>query len=63
MTRHTNILRLSTPPDAPVELSGWFGSLAVRIVAWVTTCADHYHAAALYEELSRLSDAELKRRG
>jgi len=63
MTRHTNILTLSTPADAPVYLSRCFGSLAAHIVAWVTTCADYYAAAALYEQLSRLSDAELKRRG
>ena len=30
---------------------------------WIQTAADHYAAATLYEELSRLSDAELRRRG
>jgi hypothetical protein len=34
-----------------------------RIVAWANTCADHYAAAAMYGQLSRLSDAELHRRG
>jgi hypothetical protein len=29
----------------------------------MTTCADYYAAAARYEELSRLSDGELERRG
>jgi hypothetical protein len=29
----------------------------------MTTCADYHAAAARYEELSRLSDAELERRG
>jgi hypothetical protein len=29
----------------------------------VRDCADHYAAAAAYEHLSRLSDAELKHRG
>ena len=37
--------------------------LLARATAWVKSCADHYAAAAAYEELSRLSDAELKRRG
>lgn len=37
--------------------------LLARITAWVKSCADHYAAAAAYEELSRLSDADLKRRG
>jgi hypothetical protein len=30
--------------------------------AWGETCADYYRAAALYEELRPLSDAELNRR-
>jgi hypothetical protein len=34
---------------------------------WIADCigvmADHYAAAAKYEQLSRLSDAELKQRG
>lgn len=63
MTRHTNILTLSTSPDAPAHLSGWLESLRACIVGWATTWADAYAAAALYEQLSRLSDAELERRG
>jgi hypothetical protein len=34
-----------------------------HVATWVRTCADYYAAAALYEQLSRLSDAELHRRG
>jgi hypothetical protein len=34
-----------------------------HVAAWLRTCADHYDAAATYERLSRLSDAELRRRG
>ena len=37
----------------------WTASIA----EWVRTCAEHYAAAGLYERLSRLSDAELHRRG
>jgi hypothetical protein len=33
------------------------------MLAWVDTCADHWAAAAMYEQLSTLSDAELARRG
>ena len=33
------------------------------IADWITTAADYYEAAAMYEQLSRLSDAELTRRG
>lgn len=36
---------------------------AKRIAAWIEHCADAYAQAALYEDLSRLSDAELNRRG
>jgi hypothetical protein len=38
-------------------------ALAAYLVTWCETCADYYEAAALYEELSALSDAELHRRG
>jgi hypothetical protein len=40
-----------------------FGALRSHLAAWVGTCADYYRAAALYNDLSRLSDAELHRRG
>ena len=38
-------------------------SLGRRLVTWADTCADYYAAAALYQQLSTLSDAELTRRG
>jgi hypothetical protein len=41
--------------------SPWRG-LCHRLATWVKYCADRYAAAAAYEELSRLSDAELRRR-
>ena len=37
--------------------------LGARILAFLTTCADSYAAATMYQELSRLSGAELERRG
>jgi hypothetical protein len=37
--------------------------LRVRVATWFRACVDYYEAAALYEELNRLSDAELARRG
>jgi len=37
--------------------------LGTRIIEFIDAGADGYAAAALYEELSRLSDAELDRRG
>ena len=42
---------------------GRYRRLRARIATWFRTCADYYEAAALYEELNRLSDAELARRG
>jgi hypothetical protein len=44
-------------------LSKWTKSIGLRLVEWVETCADYYAAAAMYEQLSALSDAELTRRG
>jgi hypothetical protein len=38
-------------------------ALKKYLIAWVETCADYYAAATLYDELSRLSDAELHRCG
>jgi hypothetical protein len=38
-------------------------SLAAKVTAWIDTCADYYAAAAIYEQLSRLSNSELSRRG
>lgn len=32
-------------------------------VSWLGTCAAYYAASAMYEDLARLSDAELRRRG
>ena len=46
---------------APV--SDWIKSMGRRMSAWASTCADYYSAAALYDELRGLSDAELQRRG
>ena len=42
---------------------GWYHGLCTSVVHCMTICADYYEAAALFEELSRLSDAELARRG
>jgi hypothetical protein len=37
--------------------------LLAWITAWIDVCADYYAAPAMYEQLSRLSDTELQRRG
>ena len=46
-------------PSAPE----WLKSVGQRVSAWASACADYYSAAALYDELRGLSDAELRRRG
>jgi hypothetical protein len=57
------------PNDGVVEggsarrLSDRLRSLVSWLVTWRDTCADYYAAAAMYEHLSALSDAELVRRG
>ena len=54
-----------TDGDDAIGLSrnGRLGALAAYLATWCATCADYYEAAALYEELAALSDAELQRRG
>ena len=42
---------------------GAISSLRRYVTAWAATCADYYSAAALYEELRGMSDAELRNRG
>jgi hypothetical protein len=39
------------------------GRVKAHVAAWIKTCTDYYKAAARYEQLSKLSDAELQRRG
>ena len=47
-------------PEPP--LSARLGTFRSHLAAWVEVCANHYQAAALYDALSGLSDAELHRR-
>jgi hypothetical protein len=42
---------------------GWIKSFGQRIVVWVDSCADYLADAAIYQQLSALSDGELARRG
>ena len=42
------------------ESIAWMGG---RAAAWIAAAADYYAAATVYEQLSRLSDAELRKRG
>jgi hypothetical protein len=47
------------PHGASEVRSGWLAWIG----AWISACRDYYAAAAAYDELRRLSDAELARRG
>ena len=46
-----------------VRIAQAMRSMAAEASAWIETCADYYAAASIYERLSKLSDAELNRRG
>jgi hypothetical protein len=65
MTTHDQSLPLDPALDGESTnpLLSTMRSIARRVVAWMETCADYYAAAAMYEQLSGLSDAELARRG
>ena len=52
----------SASEEAP-EIKGVFRRARDRMRAWIEARAATAAEAALYEELSRLSDAELRRRG
>jgi hypothetical protein len=49
--------------EKTVSLSSSIKSLARFLVSWANSCADYYAAAAMYDQLSKLSNAELHQRG
>lgn len=58
------IMDQQLPRTAPAKVEHTsLASLWSGLAAWVRACGDAYVASAIYEDLSRLSDAELKRRG
>jgi len=52
---------LPSKRSAPIRFSR-LKRLCMNLVAWLNKCADNYSKAVVYENLSRLSDAELKHR-
>lgn len=52
-----------TAGDVGASLASGLKSLCQRVAAFATACADNYAAAALYDQLRGLSDAELGNRG
>jgi hypothetical protein len=66
VTMAQSILSAASPAASrgtPAPLAARLASIADRIGDYIETMADYYAAAAMYEDLSRLSDAELHRRG
>jgi hypothetical protein len=49
----------ATDADGHSVVASWRASIAM----WVTALGEAYVASAMYQDLSRLSDAELHRRG
>jgi hypothetical protein len=49
--------------ETAASLSSSIKSLVRFFVTWADSCANYYAAAAIYEQLSRLSNAELHKRG
>lgn len=65
MTIHDHLVpaEAARPSGSTSRLFGVISSLCARIAVWIRTAADYYAAAAAYEQLSKLSNAELRRRG
>jgi hypothetical protein len=49
--------------ETSASLSSSIKSFPRLVAMWANTCADYFAAAAIYEQLSGLSDAELHKRG
>ena len=63
MTMHDHLLPAKAALASPSRLSDFGSSLSAKIMGWITTATDYYTAATIYEQFSRLSDAELHRLG
>jgi hypothetical protein len=60
---HSSPTQTDASPVLGPSATEWLASISRRVGAWASACADYYSAAALYDELRGLSDAELRRRG
>ena len=63
MVEHFSGVDAVLPTEKAALLSSSVKSLAQLVAIWANTCADYFAAAAVYEQLSGLSDAELHKRG
>jgi hypothetical protein len=62
-SEHRVVIDAVPPPKTAASLFSSVKSLTNGIASWVQSCADYWAAAALYDSLRTLSDAELHRRG
>jgi hypothetical protein len=53
----------AAPRTTGTGVSNLFSSVWHAVATWVETAADYHAAAAMYDALRGLSDAELSRRG
>jgi hypothetical protein len=63
MTTHPLSSQFARPEKARGQFLRKFRERLARIAAWFGTCANYHAASEMYQDLSRLSDVELKRRG
>ena len=63
ISEHISGIDAAPPAKTAAPLFGSIKSLARFLTTWANSCADYYAAAAMYEQLSRLSNAELHKRG
>jgi hypothetical protein len=63
ISEHVSSVEAVSPSKTAASLSSSIKNLAWRVKMWANTCADYYAAAAMYEHLNGLSNAELHRRG
>jgi hypothetical protein len=64
MTMHDHLLSAQAArPNAALSPPSDLSSSLRAIADWIAIAANYYTAAAAYEQLSRLPDAELQRRG
>jgi len=51
------------PAATTLSIPNRIAAVAARVKAHVAVCTDYFAAAVAYEQLSKQSDAELRRRG
>jgi hypothetical protein len=63
VTKHVSGIDVVPSTEQAASLFGSIKSLARFLKTWAESCADYHAAAAIYEQLSKLSNAELHKRG